>query len=127
MANKNFKKDRIEFDIVVIKVMVNLGSSFEQLVLVYTFLMLHDYTTTFSFKAVMSAFALKMLNGFYPMWEWWSFVCLFVLLLYVPSQQLWSLRDGQFTKPHFFLGKLEQAVNKYFVHILSLVTDNNAS
>ena len=26
-----------------------------------------------------------------------EFVCLFVLLLYVPSQQLWSLRDGQFT------------------------------
>ena len=25
------------------------------------------------------------------------FVFLFVLLLYVPSQQLWSLRDGQFT------------------------------
>ena len=51
--------------------------------------------------------------------------CLFVcLLLYVPSQQLWSLRDGQFTLPHFFLGKLEQAVNQYFVHILSLVTDN---
>ena len=25
------------------------------------------------------------------------FVCLFVVLLYVPSQQLWSLRDGQFT------------------------------
>ena len=24
-------------------------------------------------------------------------VCLFVLLLYVPSQQLWSLRDCQFT------------------------------
>ena len=24
-------------------------------------------------------------------------LCLFVLLLYVPSQQLWSLRDGQFT------------------------------
>ena len=23
--------------------------------------------------------------------------CLFVLLLYVPSQQLWSLRDGQST------------------------------
>ena len=52
---------------------------------------------------------------------------LFVLLLYVPSQQLWSLRDGQFTLPHFFLGKLEQAVNQYFVHILSLVTDNNPS
>ena len=25
------------------------------------------------------------------------FVCLFVLLFYVPSQQLWSWRDGQFT------------------------------
>ena len=38
-------------------------------------------------------------------------VCLFVFLLYVPSQQLWSLRDSQFTLPHFFLGRLEQAVN----------------
>ena len=47
------------------------------------------------------------------------------MLLYVPSQQLWSLRDGQFTLPHFFLGKLKHAVNQYFVHILSLVTDNN--
>ena len=27
----------------------------------------------------------------------------------------------------FFLGKLEEAVNQYFVHILSLVTDNNPS
>ena len=53
--------------------------------------------------------------------------CLFVLLLYVPSQQLWSWRDGQFTVPHFFLGKLKQAVNQYFVHILSLVTDHNPS
>ena len=26
-----------------------------------------------------------------------------------------------------FLGKLEQAVNQYFVHILSLVTANNPS
>ena len=26
-----------------------------------------------------------------------------------------------------FLGKLKQAVNQYFVHILSLVTDNNPS
>ena len=30
------------------------------------------------------------------------FVCLFVLLLYVPSRQLWSWWDGQFTLPHFF-------------------------
>ena len=27
----------------------------------------------------------------------------------------------------FFLGNLEQAVNQYVVHILSLVTDNNPS
>ena len=27
----------------------------------------------------------------------------------------------------FFLGKLEHAVNQYFVHILSLLTDNNPS
>ena len=56
-----------------------------------------------------------------------TFDAMFVLLLYVQCQQLWSLRDGQFTWPHFFLGKLEQAVNQYFVHILSLVTDNNPS
>ena len=37
--------------------------------------------------------------------------CLFVLLLYGLSQQLWSWQDGQVTKPHFFLGKLKQAVN----------------
>ena len=38
---------------------------------------------------------------------------LFVMLLYIPSQQLWSCLDGQFTLPHFFQGKLEQAVNQY--------------
>ena len=37
-------------------------------------------------------------------------ICLF-LLLYVPSQQLWSLRDGSSPNLTFFLGKLEQAVN----------------
>ena len=34
--------------------------------------------------------------------------CLFVLLLYISSQQLWSWRDGQFTKPDqttLFLGQ----------------------
>ena len=58
--------------------------------------------------------------------KYYQFV-LFVLLLYLPSQQLWSWRDGKFTYPLFFLGKLEQAINQYFVHILSLVTDNNPS
>ena len=50
-----------------------------------------------------------------------------LLLFYVPSQQLWSWWDGQFTLSHFCLGKLEQAVNQYFLHILSLVTDNYPS
>ena len=36
------------------------------------------------------------------------FVCLFALR---PGQQLCSWRDGQFTEPHLFLGKLEQTVN----------------
>ena len=43
---------------------------------------------------------------------------------------IWSCQDGQFTyyqKPRFFLGKLEEAVNQYFVHIHWLVTDNNPS
>ena len=34
---------------------------------------------------------------FFHMMYQFLFVCLFVLLLYVPSQQLWSLRYGQFT------------------------------
>ena len=46
---------------------------------------------------------------------------LFALLLYVQSQQLWSWQDGQITYNHtFFLGKLEQAVNQYLMHILCL-------
>ena len=31
-------------------------------------------------------------QGTFNLWDGWL-----VLLLYVPSQQLWSLRDGQFT------------------------------
>ena len=49
------------------------------------------------------------------------FVCFIALH---PSQRLWSWQDGQVSKRHFFfLGKLEQAVNQYSVHILSFVTD----
>ena len=33
----------------------------------------------------------------YAKMQFHMIVCLFVLILYVPSQQLWSLRDGQFT------------------------------
>ena len=62
-------------------------------------------------------------------WKWLNcmfFVCLFVFLLYILSQQLYG-HGGTVSSPNhtFFLGKLKQAVNRYFVHILSLVTDNN--
>ena len=43
---------------------------------------------------------IRMSNGLSADLGRWSvclFVCVFVLLLYVPSQQLCSLRDGQFT------------------------------
>ena len=50
---------------------------------------------------------------------------LFVLLLYIPVNSY--VHYGTVSSPNhiFFLGKLEQAVNHYFVHILSLVTDIN--
>ena len=41
----------------------------------------------------MGCFISMKLNQFEQHYD----VCLFDLVLYVPSQQLWSLRDGQFT------------------------------
>ena len=56
-----------------------------------------------------------------------TIMCLCMFLLFcIQSQQLWPWPDGQFTKPHFFLGKLEQAATQYFVHIPLLVTDNSS-
>ena len=43
-------------------------------------------------------------------------VCLIGFDAWHPSQQLWSCRDGHFTKPHFFLCKLDKAV---YVEIIS--------
>ena len=54
------------------------------------------------------------------------FICLFCCF----TSQVNSYGHGRtVSSPNhtFFLGKLEQAVNQYFVHILSLVTDNNPS
>ena len=55
-----------------------------------------------------------------------EFVCLFCCF----ASQLNSFgHGGTVSSPNhtFFLGKLEQAVNQYFGHILSLVTYNNSS
>ena len=54
-----------------------------------------------------------------------SLICLFCCI----TSQVNSYGHGGTVSSynHFFLGKLEQAINQYFVHILSLVTDNNPS
>ena len=44
-----------------------------------------------------------------------------------PSQQLWSCKNGQFTLLQFYIDKRDKVINQYFVHILSLVNDNNLS
>ena len=55
-----------------------------------------------------------------------DFVCLFVALRPKSTVKVIAGRSVHLTTL-FFLGKLEQAVNQYFVHILSLITDNNPS
>ena len=62
--------------------------------------------------------------------EWMHLEILFVCLFCCFTSQVNSYGHcGTVSSPNhtFFLGKLEQAVNQYFVHILSLVTDNNPS
>ena len=51
--------------------------------------------------------------------------CLFCCFTSQATAKVMAGRSVQLTT--FFLGKLEQAVNQYFVHILSFVTDNNPS
>ena len=54
-----------------------------------------------------------------------STVCLFVLMLNIPVNSYGHVGIVSSPNHTFFLGKLDSAVNQYFVHILSLVTDNN--
>ena len=55
-----------------------------------------------------------------------KFVCLFCC--FTPQVNSYG-HGGTVSSPKrtFVLGKLEQALNQYFVHILLLVTDNNPS
>ena len=55
-----------------------------------------------------------------------SLFCLFVALRPKSTAMVMAWRSVHLTTL-FFLDKLEQVVNQYFVHILSLVTDNNPS
>ena len=53
-------------------------------------------------------------------------ICFFFVALRPKSKAM--VMAGRTVHPtRLFLGKLEQAVNQYFMHILSLVTDNNPS
>ena len=56
-----------------------------------------------------------------------QFICLFVLLLNVPINSYGHGETVSLPDHTFFLGKLEQVVNQYFVHILLFVTENNPS
>ena len=57
------------------------------------------------------------------------FVCLFVCFVALRPKSTAMVMAGRSVhlSTLFFLGKLEQAVNQYIMHILSLVTDNNPS
>ena len=59
------------------------------------------------------------LLGAYIVWFW------FGLLLYVPRISYGHVETVSSSKHTFFLGKLDQAVYQYFLHILSRVTYNN--
>ena len=52
---------------------------------------------------------------------------LFGLVLYIPVNSYGHVRTVSSHNHTFFLGMLDLAVNQYFVHILSLVSDNNPS
>ena len=54
-------------------------------------------------------------------------ICLFDLILYILVNSYGHVETVSSPNHTFFLGKLDKAVNQYFVHILSLVTDNNPS
>ena len=55
-----------------------------------------------------------------------EFACVCFVALRPQSTAMVIVGRADHLRNHtYFLGKLEQAVNQYFVHILSLVTDNN--
>ena len=52
---------------------------------------------------------------------------MFDLLLYIPVNSYGPVVIFSLPNHTFFLGKLEQAVNQYFVYVISLVNDNNST
>ena len=73
------------------------------------------FTLTFGFSVHILLFALLFIFT----------VGLFVLLLNIPVKNYGNFWRVSSPNHPFFLGKLDLAVSQYFVHILSLVTDNN--
>ena len=57
---------------------------------------------------------------------WWKSLFLLGLMLYVPVNNYGHI--GMVSSPnHIFPGQVDKAVNEYFMHIFSLVTDNYPS
>ena len=57
-----------------------------------------------------------------------SFICLFVCFVALrPKSTAMVMAGWSLHLTTLFLGKLEQAVDQCFVHLLSLLTDNNPS
>ena len=59
--------------------------------------------------------------------EFSHFICVFILLLYVPVNSEGHLGMVSSSNHTLILGKLKQAVNQFFVYIISFVTYSNPS
>ena len=70
----------------------------------------------------------RIVFGVIPMYFRLLNFCLFVCVVALrPKSTVMVMAGRSVYLTTLFLGKLEQSVIQYFVHILSLVTDNNPS
>ena len=86
---------------------------------------LYFASTRYRYKPLSTEGKAILITGRWSIHNWFClFVCLFCCFT---SQAMAMAGRSVHLTTLFFLGKLEQAVNQYFVHIISLVTDNNPS
>ena len=96
---------------------------FQNVVLQYWISTGHDNTYLLTYLLTYKVGLLNSCSYVCDRWSSLAFFCCF-------TSQVNSYGHGGTVSLHihtFFLGKPEQAVYQYFVHILSLVTDNNPS
>ena len=94
---------------------------------------LNEQALTFIIMLVVSRCTVS-LNNYSTMYMYMvhsiPLACSFVFVCFValrPKSTAMVIAGRSVHLTTLFLGKLEQAVNQYFVHILSLVFDNNPS